>query len=66
MQNNPGSSNSSVAKPAAKQFTPESVLKKRKANEKNAAERATKDIERKKVCLYIMEYARLGLVFSNI
>ncbi len=36
--------------PAVKRVTPESVLKKRKANEKIAAERALKDIERRKVC----------------
>jgi hypothetical protein len=33
----------------AKKVTPESVLKKRKANEKLAAERVAKDIERRKV-----------------
>lgn len=36
---------------ATKRVTPESVLKKRKAVEKNAAERVAKDIERRKVRL---------------
>jgi hypothetical protein len=47
----------------AKKTVPESILKKRKANEKAAAERVAKDIERRKVLFnllgffYFMEFS---------
>ena len=45
----PAAKAAAPAPAAAKKFVPESILKKRKANEKNAAERVAKAIATKKV-----------------